>query len=367
METSQTALKKAIDLIIKVEGCETNAYLDPLGIPTICTGLIKYPHGHSVMMGDICDANICREYLREVLVKEIVPQLSYIPNWQDFGPSRQGALISFAWNVGIDFYNNPEYAELHYILANGVSYPELYNSFGSVLQGYTSYHGKKSNALYKRRTLEAQLWYEEGLSLVSFFAARDTYLKKAAIPIYELSDHGKRQYQEGDEIFVTCVREIPKNIHNAIKIRGESEEWVMHCADWLLNKTRCESFDENKRIDWLNMHCSVGKDLSVGEVLQYNAHNAPQNGSEEEKALLYTIRQFNALREAWNGPLGISGGYRPESSGTVLDIYPLDDSIEHLYSFLHKRWKGLCKIDPSNEFITLDTEYSGGFKSIKRP
>ena len=26
-----------------------------------------------------------------------------------------------------------------------------------------------------------------------------------------------------------------KNIHNAIKIRGESEEWVMHCADWLLN------------------------------------------------------------------------------------------------------------------------------------
>ena len=115
------------------------------------------------------------------------------------------------------------------------------------------------------------------------------------------------------------------------------------------------------------MHCSVGTDLSVGEVLQYNAHNAPQEGSEEEKALLYTIRQFNALREAWNGPLGISGGYRSDNSGTVLDIYPLDDSIEHLYSFLHKRWKGLCKIDPSNEFITLDTEYSGGFKSIKRP
>ncbi|MFM7716173.1 MAG: lysozyme, partial [Microcystis sp.] len=49
MEISQICL----DLIKKWEGFRANAYLDPVGIPTIGYGTIRYPNGQPVELGDI--------------------------------------------------------------------------------------------------------------------------------------------------------------------------------------------------------------------------------------------------------------------------------------------------------------------------
>ena len=37
------------------EGVETEAYLDAVGVPTICSGLTRYPNGAPVRMGDVCN------------------------------------------------------------------------------------------------------------------------------------------------------------------------------------------------------------------------------------------------------------------------------------------------------------------------
>ncbi len=45
--------QNCLDLIKKWEGFRANAYLDPVGIPTIGYGTIRYPNGQKVQMGDI--------------------------------------------------------------------------------------------------------------------------------------------------------------------------------------------------------------------------------------------------------------------------------------------------------------------------
>ena len=57
------ALATAINLIEGFEGVETQAYLDPVGIPTICAGLTRYPNGTPVRIGDVCNKEVCRRYL----------------------------------------------------------------------------------------------------------------------------------------------------------------------------------------------------------------------------------------------------------------------------------------------------------------
>ena len=52
------ALAMAVNLIKGFEGVETEAYLDPVGVPTICSGLTRYPNGAPVRMGDVCAGDI---------------------------------------------------------------------------------------------------------------------------------------------------------------------------------------------------------------------------------------------------------------------------------------------------------------------
>lgn len=48
MKISQNCL----DIIKKWEGYKTDAYLDPVGIPTIGYGTIRYPDGRKVRLGE---------------------------------------------------------------------------------------------------------------------------------------------------------------------------------------------------------------------------------------------------------------------------------------------------------------------------
>ena len=43
--THPLTIKKAASLIERFEGSEVESYLDPLGVPTICTGMTRYSNG----------------------------------------------------------------------------------------------------------------------------------------------------------------------------------------------------------------------------------------------------------------------------------------------------------------------------------
>jgi lysozyme len=91
--------KAGIDLIKSFEGLFLKPYLDPIGIPTIGYGTIKYPDGKAVTMKDpaISEAQAAQYLEHEVNEKatNVERMTKVILNDNEFG-----ALVSFAYNVG---------------------------------------------------------------------------------------------------------------------------------------------------------------------------------------------------------------------------------------------------------------------------
>lgn len=91
--------KAGMDLIKSFEGLFLKPYLDPIKIPTIGYGTIKYPSGKSVTMKDpaITEAQATEYLLHEVEEKaRNVERMTKVP----LNDNEYAALVSFAYNVG---------------------------------------------------------------------------------------------------------------------------------------------------------------------------------------------------------------------------------------------------------------------------
>ena len=91
--------KAGIDLIKSFEGLFLKAYLDPVQIPTIGYGTIKYPNGKKVTMADpaITEAQATEYLTFEVNEKaEGVEKLVKV----SLNDNEFAALVSFSYNVG---------------------------------------------------------------------------------------------------------------------------------------------------------------------------------------------------------------------------------------------------------------------------
>jgi lysozyme len=86
-------LALATPLVAHYEGLMTNAYLDPVGIPTICYGSTR-----GVKIGDSKTKEQCNELLNEELKEylQYVDDYIYVP----MPDTRRAALTSFVYNVG---------------------------------------------------------------------------------------------------------------------------------------------------------------------------------------------------------------------------------------------------------------------------
>lgn len=374
MATHPETLSLAIREIEKFEGIELEAYLDPVGIPTICAGLTRYPSGLPVRMGDICTAEVCKGYLEHMLEKEFVPTLAKIPGWSRFGPKRQAVLLSFAWNLGSKFYGAPGFETISRVLRDGAERPEIYQQMSNALGLYVKAGGKALPGLVKRRQAEAALWNEESDGTMIFTARQDTFLKKAAIESRYLSDQGKRAFRAGDELAISQLEEIPADMHAWVKLNGTSDKWVMFLPHWQEKRAKPTGLVQSK-VDWRNFAAGVGEYITVGELLQYDSRRAPRSGSPEERALIELCKQFDQIRAAWNGPLGVTSGYRPEpinrevggipgsyhTKGMALDIYPIGESLEKFHQWLIQRWSGGYGDGRQKGFIHIDTRNGGTF------
>lgn len=91
--------KAGTDLIKSFEGLFLKPYLDPIKIPTIGYGTIKYPSGKSVTMQDpaITEAQATEYLMHEVEEKaHNVERMVKVP----LNDNEYAALVSFAYNVG---------------------------------------------------------------------------------------------------------------------------------------------------------------------------------------------------------------------------------------------------------------------------
>lgn len=91
-------LEPALDMIKEFEGLYLNAYLDPVGIPTIGWGTIRYPNGQKVQMGD----KITKEQASEYLMHEVQGFVTSVKKLVKVPISNNAfcALVSFCYNLG---------------------------------------------------------------------------------------------------------------------------------------------------------------------------------------------------------------------------------------------------------------------------
>jgi len=378
MTADPRTLELATELIERFEGVELEAYLDPIGIPTICAGVTVYPNGQPVRMGDICSAQVCSGYLRHLLTEQYIPSLERIPGWRNLGADRQAALLSFAWNLGPGFYNAPGFETITAVLRDGAVDPAIYRRMGDALKLYVKAGGKTLPGLVERRKREAEIWNREENGVTQFTPLQDTLLKVAPIDGRYLSDLGKTPISAGQTVRVAKVEEIPGDSHAWFTLEKPKGRWAVYLPHWRAsNLQSAPAAPQVEKIDWSDFSAHVGQYITVGEVLQYDTRRRPQRGSAAEKEIVNICREFDKIRVAWKGPIGITSGYRPEpinsqvggvpnsyhTKGMALDIYPISESLEKFYLWLAKRWSGGLGDGRNRGFVHIDTRNGGKFSS----
>ena len=364
----------AVNLIKGFEGVETEAYLDPVGVPTICSGLTRYPNGAPVRMGDVCNRAVCDRYLEDMLRSKYIPPLFSIPGWSDFGPRRQAVLISFAWNLGANFYGNTGFETISSVLDDGAKKPEAYSKMPDALSLYVKANGVELEGLKIRRRQEGELWQCEDDGVMKFKCVIPTFLKKAPIQSSFLSNDGKQGFEIGETFQAVAFEGLADEAHAWVTLAEVSERWAIYMPHWVLIEPEPSSDVEDK-VDWGDFGARVAPAATVGELLSYDKRRRPVEGSKEEEELLYIAGQYSLIQEAWGGPLGITSGYRPEpintrvggvpgsyhSKGMALDIYPVGESCAVFYKWLARRWSGGLGDGCNKGFVHIDTRSNGEF------
>ena len=145
-----------INLIKKFEGCHLNAYPDPLsgGLPiTIGWGSSKDFDGTPFKMGRVITQKYADTLLEFDLKNRFLPMLQKIPYWNEMNENQQGALLSFAYNLGAGFYGSSNFNTITRVLKN-----KEWTKVPDALYLYHNPGTKVEAGLKRRRVAEGKLW-----------------------------------------------------------------------------------------------------------------------------------------------------------------------------------------------------------------
>lgn len=144
----------AIELIKEYEGFRIRAYICPAGVPTIGYGTTIYPSGEKVSLGDVITKPQAERCLQHYVDSRILPVLSKtIPFWSEMNPNQRGALISFAYNLGENFYGAHGFETITRVLKN-----RLWDQVPKALMLYVNPGSSFEAGLRRRRAQEGDLW-----------------------------------------------------------------------------------------------------------------------------------------------------------------------------------------------------------------
>lgn len=138
-----------IQLIKHFEGFSPDAYLDPVKIPTIGIGTIKYPDGRRVQLGDVCTEAEAEGWLMHELEHDMCPaikRLVVVP-LTDY---QYSALAAFTYNVGSGALSH---STLLFALNGG-----KYDAAAEQFLRWTKAGGKELAGLVRRRQAEREMF-----------------------------------------------------------------------------------------------------------------------------------------------------------------------------------------------------------------
>jgi GH24 family phage-related lysozyme (muramidase) len=156
----KTREKLWFDVIKTYEGFEAKAY-NKDGKWTVGAGSTTHPDGTPVKKGDVVDAAKADMYVRHYTYNTVIPTLrNTIPKWDKMNANQQAALISFAYNMGPNFYG----AKNRETITAALKSPLTWYKVPAILPLYNKATSQTSGklvvlqGLVKRRKAEANLW-----------------------------------------------------------------------------------------------------------------------------------------------------------------------------------------------------------------
>ena len=145
-----------VDLIKEFEGCHLEAYPDPLtkSYPiTIGWGSTRDENGKPFKLGTKISQQTADDLLISQIKNEFLPPLTQIPYWNQMNMNQRGALLSFAHNLGANFYGSSGFNTITRVLKN-----KQWNKVPDALYLYRNPGSRVEAGLARRRKAEGDLW-----------------------------------------------------------------------------------------------------------------------------------------------------------------------------------------------------------------
>ncbi|MEB3339294.1 glycoside hydrolase family protein, partial [Okeania sp.] len=196
------------------------AYPDPIygwEVGTIGYGTTKYPDGTKVRINDIITRAEAEEYLAWEVEEVCKPALEKIPTWSQMNENQRGALYSFAYNLGANFYRGTNFNSITQVCDSVSKWADQ----DWVTKQFEKYRNPGSAAevgLRRRRCAEAQLFCKfvknsksvqsttkEKKEVTTVTFAHSTWLKSKPIQSSELWDNQKSFVNKDEKIKVIQI------------------------------------------------------------------------------------------------------------------------------------------------------------------
>jgi lysozyme len=149
-------LSAGIELIKEFEDCILTAYPDPHtgNLPiTIGWGSTRDFDGKPFKLGQKITQQYADDLFLHQIEKEYLPPLKKIPYWSEMNEYQQGAILSFAYNLGADFYGSSNFNTITRILKN-----REWDKVPETLKLYRNPGTDVEAGLLRRRIAEGKLW-----------------------------------------------------------------------------------------------------------------------------------------------------------------------------------------------------------------
>jgi lysozyme len=132
------------------------SYPDPKtkGKPyTVGWGSTRKKDGTSFKLGEKITQQEADELFDWQIQNEFLPMLRKIPYWNEMNENQQGALLSFAYNLGADFYGSPYFNTITRVLKN-----KEWDKVPATFELYRDPGTDVEEGLLRRRKVEGNLW-----------------------------------------------------------------------------------------------------------------------------------------------------------------------------------------------------------------
>lgn len=233
-----TKLPKAgVDLIKRFEGCHLKAYPDPLtkGAPyTVGWGSTRKKDGSPFRLREEITQQQADELLEHQLLTAYLPAISKIPHFNEMSEEQVGALLSFAYNLGANFYGSRSFETLSRRLRN-----REWDLIPEALLLYRNAGTSVEVGLKRRRIAEGALWssgtMKNKMVKTQIIALQNTTLKKKPLQSYQLSHNERKEVQKGKGYDV--IDTTNEGIHSRVILDHNAGEWYIYNPHWSVSYT----------------------------------------------------------------------------------------------------------------------------------